>query len=175
MEVSKTVADSDYRALCEFLFKEASILDRHQYSDWLNLLDPGIEYRLFNRLVSEFNRKDSDEVGDAVSLLNEHYRNLEFRVAQLVTPNYTVAENPRSKMRRHITNVIAEPGEHEGEFRVFSNCLVFRSRDAGRRGDVFSLGREDVIRKVEGRLLLVSRSAELDEAIVSARGLSTLF
>ena len=65
-----------------------------------------------------------------------------------------------------MTNVRAWEGDAPGELIVRANVLLFRSRGDIHEPDLVSATRTDVLRRVDGTLLLARREVLLDESVV---------
>lgn len=168
-----TVSDHDYRVISEYLFREALLLDRGQFKEWLALLTQDVTYRLLAPMLSMSRAGVTDTAGEVV-LMDETYGSLKTRVQQLSTPIYTVAENPRSFTRRFVTNIVIDAITDDGQIEVHTNVLVYRSRGTQMEPHVFSMSREDALRRVDGKLYLARRVALLDESVVGARNIAAL-
>lgn len=166
--------DVDHGAIASFLFREAKLLDGFRFSDWLEILTPDIRYRLIMpRFVMADEKSDADT--QPVCLMDETFSSLSTRVRQLMTPAFTIAENPRSWTRRHITNVLVNDIADDGTVRVCSNALIYRSRGSQAQANLFSIERTDCIHQIDGTLRLARRDAVLGESVVSSRNVSALF
>jgi PAH dioxygenase small subunit len=144
-----------------FLYEDAAMLDRREYASWWKTLSDDIRYRVTAKVVREAS------IGNVeFALIDETAQELKQRVDQVSTPRLTHAENPPSITRRFVTNVMAEHGSAPNEFHVFSNLLVYRTTVDVAEGSLYSGGREDVLREVDGEFRLVSRVVHLDQAVM---------
>ena len=171
-EADRQVSDSYYRETCEFLFREARLLDANKLREWLAFLAPDFHYRLVAPTVA-MTHPSGETASAEVLLMDENISSLKVRIKQLTTPALTLADNPHSFTRRFVSNVLIEPLTGD-LIRVYSNALIYRSRGSGEQ-HLFSTTRIDEIRRENGELLLVSRMAQLDEAIVGARNIASIF
>lgn len=167
------LSEADLRAAEEFLFHEAELLDEARFREWLELMDPDVRYRVYAPTVR--GAGDRSGASPMVPLFSEDIVSLRSRVAQLATPELTVAENPRSVDRRFVANVRARVGASASEIAVRSNLLVRRARGVGSEPVLLSATRRDTLRRGGGSLRLASRVAQLDEPVVQARSLSLFF
>jgi len=168
------VTQADHFAVTQFLYREARLLDDCHLDDWLGLLTQDIRYRLLipNCLAAEAN----GDVGTQYTcIMDETYSSLSTRVRQLMTPSYTIAENPRSLMRRFVSNVLVDDCDDDGEIHVVSNALIYRSRPSQGQPHLFSTVRRDVFRYADRKLWLSRRESILDESIVTSRNVSSIF
>jgi 3-phenylpropionate/cinnamic acid dioxygenase small subunit len=161
----------DYGRVTEFLIREAKLLDDWHLEQWMKILSPDYHYQLTCRDFLLIEDKRPAGAGDTC-LSEETYGSLGTRIRQLASPAYTVAENPRSRIRRYVTNVLIEEIEESEDVRVSSNCLVYRTRGSQTVPDLFSISRTDTLRDTDAGLRLVKRDAVLDEGTVAAHNLT---
>lgn len=108
-----------------FLYREARLLDSGLFSEWLDLLAPDIRYWAPARaeLPREQDRKDEPM---RLCLFDETKESLSLRIRRLGT-GVAWSENPATRTRRFVSNVLAEEGSN-GIVVVQSNFMLFRSR-----------------------------------------------
>jgi len=94
---------ADLRAVEQFLFREARLLDEGRFDDWLALFTETAWY-----WVPIDPRQDSPH--ETVSIIYDDRRLLETRVRRLSNPNIH-AQSPPSRTSRIVGNVVLEPGE----------------------------------------------------------------
>ncbi|GBC82744.1 Biphenyl dioxygenase subunit beta [bacterium HR10] len=154
-----------------FLIKEAELLDNHAYEEWLSLLTPDVRYIVPVQVTQEQGVPSRPTSG--MAHLDEDYTSLEMRVRRLKSAR-AWAENPPSRTRHFVTNVRVEPGDREGELKVRSNVLLWRSRGDEPHADLLSAERHDLLRRVEGQWKIAQRVVILDQAVVNTRSLSVI-
>ena len=151
-----------------FLADEAAMLDRHAYADWFELVTDDISYRITVQVV---HAREDGPVEHAI--VDETHDSLRLRVDQLADPRLTRAENPPSSYRRFVANVRADVTEDPDSFHVTESLLVYRNRQPNGVPELFAGEREDVLRRVDGRLRIASRIVRLDQSVLGTT-LSTL-
>ena len=109
----------DQRQIESFLYREARLMDEHQYDEWLSLWTDDALYWV------PCNRDDLDPTRE-VSLIYDDRTRLEDRIDRLKGPA-AHAQDPESRMRRVISNVEVEEGNN-GEVTVSSNCMLAELR-----------------------------------------------
>jgi len=162
-----------YWEVQSFLMREAELLDERREREWLeSCIADDVEYLM---PVRE-NRERSEGVGfsDESFYFQETRGSLELRVKRLET-EYAWAEDPPSRTRHFVTNVMVAEGEEEGEVAVKSNLLLYRSRGSDPTADVLSAERRDVLRKQDGGWRLRRREILLDHSVVMTHNLSVFF
>jgi 3-phenylpropionate/cinnamic acid dioxygenase small subunit len=160
----------------QFLFAEASLLDRRAYRDWFNLLAPDLRYRMplrFNREKRERGHEYSKP--DESCLFDETKASIDMRIKRLET-GMAWAEEPPSRTRHMVTNVRIWPTAKSGELNVSSYFHLYRSR-LERQVDQFLGERNDVLRRADNPygFVIAAREIHLDQSTVLANNLSVFF
>ncbi len=103
----------------QFLFHEAQLMDEHRYDEWLPLWTEDALYWVPS------NRDDVDPKRE-VSLIYDDWVRLQLRVARLKS-GFAHAQEPRSRLRRLISNIEIEEGD-KGEIVAHSNFMLAELR-----------------------------------------------
>ncbi|MDX6626822.1 MAG: dioxygenase small subunit [Solirubrobacterales bacterium] len=151
-----------------FLFHEAELLDDQRIRQWLELLDPEVEYKMPVRTTQE--RAAGLGFSEESWHMNEDFDSLETRVVRLDT-DYAWAEDPPSRSRRFVTNVRPSQGSAEDLVAVRSNLLLFRARYDNPDHQLLSAERHDVLRRADGGLKLLRRLVLLDHTTLGTSNL----
>lgn len=158
----------------QFLIKEAWLLDDRRFEEWLDLFTEDVLY--WAPVRYSVSRDDLDkefsQLGD-VPLFEENKDTLKARVGRFDS-KMAWAEDPPSRTRHAITNVVVEPAGNDGELKVRSAFQIYRTRLEHDR-DWFVGSREDILRKVDGDWKIARRTIYLDETIIPAKNLSIFF
>ena len=170
MDVSSPTVSLEMReSIRDFLYTEALALDERRYRDWLAYFAHDAHYEIPVRVSRE--KLAEWEFAPTSRIFDDTRETLEVRVKRLET-DFAWAEQPPSRTRHFITNVLIEPTDVETEYLVRSNCLLYRSRGDQTRHDVFSAQRKDRLRHDAGQWLIVHRWAALDQSVIDAHNLS---
>jgi 3-phenylpropionate/cinnamic acid dioxygenase small subunit len=174
------------REVEQFLYREARMLDDRRFKEWLGLFTDDIHYWMVGRsnryprhskAISIFDQERyvEDDIGgdDELAILDEDKATLAGRVARLDT-GMAWAEDPPSRTRHMIANIEVADGDNEGEIKVYSNFIVYRSR-AAREEDFYVGARQDVLRRVGGEWKIARRRLVLDQNVLSAKNVSIFF
>ncbi len=101
--MSTETVDLRVEACCaRFLWREAELLDRRQFDEWLGLMDAEVDYRIpvrTSRLAQE-----GDGFSTSAYFMKETIGTLRLRVKRLKS-EFAWAENPPTRTRRLIANV----------------------------------------------------------------------
>jgi 3-phenylpropionate/cinnamic acid dioxygenase small subunit len=160
--------------ITEFLYREALALDERRFRDWLTFLADDIRYEVPVRVTRE--ALADWELAPTSRIFDDDRETLEVRVRRLET-DFAWAEQPPSRTRHYVTNVVVDPGEVEGEYLASSNCLIYRSRGDSPTPNFYSLFRKDTVRRVKAdgggaRWELSRRWAAFDQSLINAHNMS---
>jgi 3-phenylpropionate/cinnamic acid dioxygenase small subunit len=157
-----------YLEVMAFLIEEAAILDEDRFDEWLALMAPDVGYRMPVRRT--LLRKDGLGHETESFYFEEDATSLAVRVSRLTSTN-AWAEDPPSRVRRFVSNVRVRDGGSE-TLGVSSYLLVLRSRWSNSAYDILTAERRDVLRRVDGRLLLADRTIAVDQAVLGTPNLA---
>ena len=167
--MSNTLTIGVELAIQRFLAEECLALDEKRYRDWLAMFAEDGRYEVPVRVTRE---KDAEwDLSPKSKIFDDDKRTLEIRVRRLET-DFAWAEQPPSRTRHHLSNIIADQAEAPGTYLVRSNCLIYRSRGDQPTYDLVSAQRRDLIREDGDSYLFVHRWAAIDQSTVGSRNLS---
>lgn len=157
----------------EFLYREAALLDERRLDEWLALLTDDIHYWMPIRRTTTAREVDEEftRPGD-MAFFDDDKAMLTLRVQRL-SVGRAWAEDPPSRTRRLITNVRIL-GVDGGEITTTANFQLYRTR-LDSEEDCWVGRRQDVLRRVDGSLLLARRHLFLEQTVILAQNLSSLF
>lgn len=153
----------------DFLYREAAALDAHDYVAWLAMLTPDVSYRIPVRTVRP---GGVDEHSATAFYLHETYDSLRARVERFAT-DYAWAEDPPSRTRHCISNVIVETDDlQSAEIAVRSNIVLLRYAAGQTLPDIVSGERRDVLRATHDGWRLARRLVLLDSSVLGMHNFS---
>ncbi|HEV8713339.1 MAG TPA: aromatic-ring-hydroxylating dioxygenase subunit beta [Candidatus Binatia bacterium] len=117
----------DRHQIENFLYREARLMDEHAYDEWLSLWAEDMLYWV------PCNEDDIDPQRH-VSIIYDNRPSLEDRIERLKS-GAAYAQEPKSRLRRVVSNVEIEEGEN-GEITVYSNFNLTELRRS--RQDTFA-------------------------------------
>ena len=174
------------RQVEQFLYREARLLDDRRLHQWLDLLTDDVRYWMpmrSNRYpvnskaisILDGSRYEEGDLSkeDELAFMDESKDSLKRRIDRLDT-GMAWAEDPPSRTRHFVSNVEVEPGDREGELKVYSNFIMYRTR-AETEEDFYVGSRQDVLRAVGDDLKIAYRIIVLDQNILLAKNLSNFF
>ena len=178
--------DQLIRQVEQFLYREARLLDNRELHQWLDLLTDDIKYWMpirSNRYPANSKAISildgaSYEAGDVtgeheLAIMDETKDSLQRRVDRLDT-GMAWAEDPPSRTRHFVANVEVQQGDKEGELKVYSNFIMYRSR-AETEEDFYVGNREDILRREGGTFKIAYRKVTLDQNVLLAKNVSNFF
>ena len=124
------------RAVEDYLYREADLMDRHAYDAWIGLWDKDASY------WAPCNDEDIDPTKQ-VSLIYENYAGLLDRVFRL-KGRHAHAQSPRSRLVRIVSNVRIERAD-ETEVVVASRFVVAEVR-LDRQSETFGRSTHTLLR-----------------------------
>ncbi len=153
-----------------WLNREAELLDDQRMAEWVELLDPDIDYRVPIRITRE--RESGPGFSEDSYHLFEDHESLATRVERLAT-DHAWSEDPPSRSRRMIGNVrVSKTAEG---FRVKSNLFVFRGRLDHTEYDLISCERQDLLVPDGDGFKLRERLVLLDHSTIPTKNLAIFF
>ena len=174
------------RQVEQFLYREARLLDDRQLHQWLDLLTDDVRYWMPMRAnrypvnskaihILDGSRYEEGDLSkeNELAFMDESKDSLRRRVERLDT-GMAWAEDPPSRTRHFVSNVEVEPGDREGELKVYSNFIMYRTR-AETEEDFYVGSRRDVLKNVDGGFKIAYRRIVLDQNVLLAKNLSNFF
>ncbi len=163
----------------EFLYREAELLDKRRYEEWLKLIASDIRYWMpmrrnvkFGEGEREFTRADRD-----INWFDEGRETLERRVRQIMTGIHW-AEEPVSRITHMVSNVQlleATPSvEAAAEVLVKCRFLIYRNR-VETETDILVGKREDRLRRAADDWQIARRKIILDQNVLLSKNLTFFF
>jgi biphenyl 2,3-dioxygenase beta subunit len=157
----------------QFLYAEAALLDARRYRDWLGLLADDIHYWMPIRRTVTLSDLDLEftKPGE-MAYFDDDRGMLEMRVKKLEAGS-AWSEDPPSRSRHFVSNVriLDVAGD---EITLEAAFHLYRSRLNSEETSWFGR-REDVLRRVGGELRLARRHIFLDQTVILATNMSTIF
>ena len=144
------MTDGEARAIEQFLYREAALLDARHYQEWLELLTDDCRYWM------PAGRDDIDPEKET-SFIYDDRKALGVRIARLFHPA-AHSQTPPSRTRHVIGNVQIDELEG-GAVKVYSNFVLFESRLGNQR--VFGGHYEHELRRVNGDWRIARKKVSL--------------
>ena len=158
----------------QFLYLEAALLDEGKFHEWLAILADDIHYWMPTR-YNRTRRERSRDVAapDEIAFFDEDMASLKMRIKRIDT-GLAWAEDPPSRTRHLVTNVVVRPRSTGAEYDVASNFILYRSR-LETDLNIFAGRRDDVLRRTVAGLRIARRKILLDQNVILAKNLSVFF
>jgi biphenyl 2,3-dioxygenase subunit beta len=176
-EVSKKPVSLELQNEVEqFLYREAQLLDHQEFQQWFSLLEEDLVYWMPIRTNHTMKERDLEYVPENGNAhFCENYDAMRGRIRQR-TSELNWAEDPHSRTRHLISNVLVKVQADDNEIEVASAFLLYRNR-LERQVDVFAGERRDVLRRSNNELgfKIARRTILLDQSTLLANNLSVFF
>lgn len=165
------IGSPTYNRALEFLYIEARLLDEMRLKEWAATLAEDLIYTAPLRETRPVSQVSASYVR-TTQHFEDDWRSIQGRVMRLTGTKSAWAEDPPSRTRRLVTNVMVEQGDKPDELRVRSYLLVTRSRFNFDEFDLISAERHDVLRDLGETFKLVRREILLDQAVLGTPNLA---
>lgn len=157
----------------QFLYAEAAMIDGREYRAWLDLWTEDCSYWMPIRrtvTLSDIDREFTKR-GD-MSFYDDNKQSLTMRVAKMESGS-SWSEDPPSRTR-HIVNNVRITGVNGVETTAEVAFMLYRSR-LNTEESMWAGRRVDTLRRVDSALKLCGREIYLDQTLIRATNMSTLF
>ncbi|WP_338454594.1 3-phenylpropionate/cinnamic acid dioxygenase subunit beta [uncultured Alteromonas sp.] len=169
MKAPVAIGSERYNTILTFLYQEASFLDNLKLAQWGETLATDLVYNIPIRQTRASRDNDKSIVRSCQHMLDD-YRSMMGRIMRLAG-NSAWAEDPPSRVRRFITNVLVYTTDNADEFLVVSNMLVTRNRFDDDHYDLISGVRTDILRVDGDTYKLARREVIIDQAVLGTPNL----
>ena len=159
-----------YNRIVEHLYQEARLLDNLDLRVWQKSFTEDIAYQA--PVVITERRSETQPRGRKMMHLFENYHSMEMRIHKVHDTLVCWAEEPRSRTRRLISNVLVWETTRENEFAVVSYFLVTRNRFEAYDYQFMSGERHDRFRLDGAALKLARREIILDMSVLNMPNLA---
>ena len=154
-----------YNSIVEFMYEEAALLDQIRLQEWGARLAPDLIYTAPLRETRPMDQQNSSLVR-TVQHFHDDWRSVMGRIMRLTGTKSAWAEDPPSRTRRLVTNVMVAKTAKPDEFSVTSYLLVTRSRFNSPEFDLISAERRDLLRQDGESFKLARREIIVDQAVI---------
>lgn len=168
------VGTTIHNEVTQFLYEEALALDHRDFATWADMLAPDLHYTAPLRTTRTGPLRDQDIVTNARHFDDDH-RSMMGRLGRLATKS-AWAEDPPSRTRRLVTNILVRATSSDDEFEVSSYFLVKRSRYDEPTTKELSGERRDVLRRTgAGQWQIARREIIFDQSVIGMSNLAIFF
>lgn len=160
----------------QFYYREAQLLDHHAFDAWFALMEEDIHYWMPVRTTRTFRERVLEYIpANGNAHFDDTHETMRGRIRQR-TSELTWAEDPASRTRHIISNVLVREMEIKNTFGVASSFILYRNRQE-RQVDIFAGERRDVLRRADNELgfKIASRTILIDQSTLLANNLSVFF
>ncbi len=165
------IGSATYNQVVEYLYDEATMLDETRLRDWAATLAEDLVYGAPLRQTRSLVQQAASVIR-TVQHYHDDYRSMMGRIMRLTGTKSAWAEDPPSRTRRLVTNVMVRETAKADEFEVVSYLLVMRSRFNFDEYDMISGERSDLLRRSGDTFKLARREILLDQAVLGTPNLA---
>lgn len=159
------VGSPAYNQITEFLYEEAWLLDEIRLAEWVARLDTDLRYTCPVRQTRSL-AQHSQSIVRTVMHFDETYASIRGRVGRITDTKSAWAEDPPSRTRRLVTNILVESTDDPDEFEVKSYLLCSRSRFEETNLLFLSCVRHDLLRRHGDSFKLARREIIVDQTVL---------
>ncbi|MDN8071394.1 aromatic-ring-hydroxylating dioxygenase subunit beta [Burkholderia vietnamiensis] len=160
----------------QFYYWEAKLLNERRFEDWFALLAADIHYFMPIR-TTHIMREAKLEYSTAgeYAHFDDDAQTMKGRIRK-ITSDVSWSENPASRTRHLVSNVMVADGAVDGEYEISSAFIVYRNR-LERQLDIFAGERRDTLRRTnsDAGFEIVNRTILIDQSTILANNLSFFF
>lgn len=168
------VGSPAYNELLQFLYQEAALLDHHRIQEWSTLLAEDLSYTSPIRLTR--NMADmKDSYSPVIRHFDDDYMSMMGRVGRLVNTKSAWSEDPPSRTRRFVTNLLVRQGASPDEYEATSYLYVARSRFESPDYSVVTCERNDLLRRDGSSFKIARREILMDQATLGMSNFAIFF
>lgn len=168
-EIALAYDDPRHLAASRFLVAEAALLDARRWCSWLGLLTDDVRYVMPVQVTTTAGVRPRNS--NAMAHFDDDLHSLTKRVERLDT-EHAWTEDPPSRTRHIVTNILTFATDSAGTLRVESSLLLFRSRGDTRPPEIVCAGRVDRLRAGDDGYRLAERVIDVDEAVLRTQNLA---
>ena len=165
------IGSAVYNQILQFLYVEARLLDETRLKEWGDTLAQDLIYTAPLRETRPVSQQAASVVR-TMQHYHDDWRSVMGRIVRLTGTKSAWAEDPPSRTRRLVTNVLVEATDKPDEYSVRSYLLVTRSRFNFDEFDLISAERRDVLRVDGESFKLARREILLDQAVLGTPNLA---
>ncbi len=153
-----------HNAITGWLIREARLLDHRDIRAWGELLAEDLEYKAPVRITRRVQQFDQ-EFG-TMGHFDDDYTSIQVRITRLLTTTNAWSEDPASRVRRFVSNVMVWETDAPDEYEVSSYLLLTRNRAEADSYKQLSAERNDRLRMTGAGFRLARRSILLDQVVL---------
>ncbi|OAN56228.1 3-phenylpropionate/cinnamic acid dioxygenase subunit beta [Sphingobium sp. TCM1] len=160
-----------YNEVTQFLYEEALALDHRDFDTWTAMLAKDLRYTAPLRITRTGPARNDDIVRNARHF-DDDYRSIMGRLGRLGTKS-AWAEDPPSRTRRLVTNILVRDTDREDEFAVSSYLYMKRSRYDDPTYKEISAERRDMLRRIgPAHWQIARREIIIDQSVLGMSNLA---
>ena len=157
----------------QFLYHEACLLDERKFDDWLGLLTDDIHYWMPIRRTTMMRDIENEFTAPgAMAFFDDDKTYLTIRVKKMSAGN-AWSEDPPSRTRHFVSNIRIVDIQGD-DITIDANFHLYRTR-LDSEEDSWLGRRKDILRRVDGNLMLACRHIFLEQTLIKSQNMSNFF
>lgn len=171
--VATKASAEDYVDICQFLAREARLLDQNRLWEWFEMLAEDFTSAVPIRITLKRSETEQDphaEFKTGVFHSEDTKGSTRIRIERLFS-GYAWAEDPPSRTVRCVGSVEVIGRLPGGEYEVSNSLLLYRERGLEPDHQFISANRSDILRRTESDFEIVDRKVWLAHTIVDTPNL----
>lgn len=162
-----------YSSIMQFFIDEARLLDNDQLDEWLQFLADDIFYHMPIRRT--YSRSEGSGFHQSANWFHDSKEALSFKVHRVLNSGSAWAEDPPSRVRRFISNLIVNETERADQFVTESYILLMRSRSDEAVANLVSAVRRDILVRCHDSWMISERTIFIDQTVLGMSNLAVFF
>lgn len=159
-----------YWRIHDFLIDEARLLDDGRFNDWFELLAEDISYTMPVRQTTL--RRKGTGIEPRTPWFYEDIESMRVRVRRVMESDKAYSEDPPSRTRHFVSNIVIHETDRAHEYAVSSYLLLLRNRGEADNYELASADRQDILRVSNEAITLVRRTILIDQARLGMQNLA---
>jgi 3-phenylpropionate/cinnamic acid dioxygenase small subunit len=166
------MGDVRYQILHRFYLEEAVHLDDNDLEAWREMLDPRLSYRMAVR--TERLRRTGGPEASASFHMEENHATILLRIRRLLDSNNAWSEDPATRTRRFVSNLMVDETEHPDILFASTYLLLVRNHGDDFTYEFLSARRKDLLAFADVTVApkLVDRTITVDQLRIGVRNLA---
>jgi phthalate 3,4-dioxygenase subunit beta len=162
--------DPTYLDVQQFLHREAALLDNDRFEEWLDLLADDLVYWMPVRVHQT--REDGQGFSTGMGFFDDTRASIAHRIKRFTQSKAAWAEDPPSRVRRMVTNLLVYRTPKPGEVVATSYILLVRNRVGVPVPNLITCERQDLLRRTDAGWRIARREIYVDQAPLAVQNLA---
>jgi 3-phenylpropionate/cinnamic acid dioxygenase small subunit len=159
-----------YLDVQQFLHREAALLDNDRFEEWLEFLADDLVYWMPVRVNRV--RDDGQGFSTGMGFFDDTKASIAHRIERFTRSKAAWAEDPPSRVRRMVTNLLVYRTPMPDEVIATSYVLLVRNRVSVPFPGLITCERQDLLRRTDAGWRIARREIFVDQAPLAVQNLA---